>query len=450
MRTKEYEPLEINYGKLPPQDINLERLVLGVALIDRTAIITLSTILKPSSFYYNAHEIIWKTVMDLYKESNETDYITVTTALKKQGKLEDAGGAFYITQLVDRAHDLAQIQHHALYLKELQFRRDLITAQTSSIQKLYEDTEDVFECLIDIKNATETVIGEIQTIQTKEFKDQVITSLETIKEAAKNDYKTGVPFYLPNLDRYTGGAQKSDLIIWAARPSMGKSALMLDCARKQAKNGVSVGIFSIEMSAHSLIMRFFAQETKTDLERVSKGALRGGEWQVVDETALKMMEYPIIIEDLGGIGVAIMQSKARAWAIKYGIEILYVDYLQLASDDSGNSNNREQEVANISRGLKKIAKDLNIPVVALAQLNRSLESRADKRPLLSDLRESGGIEQDADVVMFLYRDGYYAKNDDPSTELIIAKYRNGKIGTVHADFNGATQSFTDKNPDFYE
>ncbi len=435
----------LDYGKLPPQNQELEKLVLGIVMTDMDAIIRLITILKPESFYRENHVIIWDHILKIHRDGRPTDTVNMVEYLRNSGLLDAVGGPFYIVQLVDNVQRISEVDKFALILKELQFKRDLISAQSKSIQMLYEDTTDVFDSLVDIRNATEQVINEIQTIQSKSFCDTVDETVLEMKQASQNGYKRGVPWCQGNMDSYTGGAQRSDLIILAARPSMGKSCLMLQCARKQAKNGIPVGIISIEMSAHSLVLRMLSQETHIDLERVSKGALKKSEWESVDNTTFSLREYPVHIEDMGGIGVTVMAAKAKAWAIKHGIQILYVDYLQLAEDDTGTSKNREQEVATISRGLKRIAKELNIPVVALAQLNRGLESRTDKRPQLSDLRESGGIEQDADMVIFLYRDAYYNKNsDDPTTEVIIAKYRNGKTGTVALEFNGETQTFTDK------
>jgi replicative DNA helicase len=383
----------------------------------------------------------------LYSANQPIDSFTVCEKLKSNGKLEEVGGVMVIVGMCSMIGSSANIESHCLILKEKYIARKLIQVQSKAISDLYTDETDVFEVMSNLLTELDKINGEVNKLTTVSFSEKVAQRLHDLKQAAENGYKSGLSSGYDSLDRQTLGFQKSDLIILAARPAMGKTALAVDMARRQASEGHSVGIMSLEMSTEQLIDRIFAAETEIELQTIRKGGLKKDEWTRLDTTTVRLMGYPIYVCDRGGLNINDIISLGKQWKLKYDIEILYVDYLQLISG-SGNVRgaNREQEMSEVSRRLKGLAKELNIPVVALSQLSRKCEERGDKRPLLSDLRESGAIEQDADMVIFPFCPSYYDDNADAELcEVDIAKYRNGKVGMIELRFMKAIQKFTDND-----
>lgn len=443
-------------GKVPPQAVELEEAVLGALMLEKDALTNVIDILKVESFYKESHKVIFQAILDLFTESQPIDLLTVTSQLRKNGALEIAGGAFYVTELTSKVASAANIEYHSRIITEQSIKRELIKISGEIQKEAFEDTTDVFE-LLDKMEQSLFEISE-KNIR-KNYSDMRSIMREAIieLEARKNqkDGLTGVPSGFTALDRVTSGWQKSDLVIIAARPAMGKTAFVLTVLRNAAvDHNRPVAIFSLEMSSVQLVNRLISSEAELDSEKIKKGSLADHEWaQLVHKTA-KLSKAPLFVDDTPALSILELRAKCRKLKAQHDIQMVVVDYLQLMSGDSkngGQGGNREQEIASISRALKKIAKELNIPVIALSQLSRAVETRGgDKRPQLSDLRESGSIEQDADMVMFLYRPEYYGITEDEggaSTagvgEVIIAKHRNGSLENVKLRFIGKYTKFTD-------
>ena len=443
-------------GKVPPQAVELEEAVLGALMLEKDALTNVIDILKVESFYKDSHKVIFQAILDLFTESQPIDLLTVTSQLRKNGALEIAGGAFYVTELTSKVASAANIEYHARIITEQSIKRELIKISGEIQKEAFEDTTDVFE-LLDKMEQSLFEISE-KNIR-KNYSDLRSIMREAIVEleARKNqkDGLTGVPSGFTALDRVTSGWQKSDLVIIAARPAMGKTAFVLSVLRNAAvDHNRPVAIFSLEMSSVQLVNRLISSEAELDSEKIKKGSLADHEWaQLVHKTA-KLSKAPLFVDDTPALSILELRAKCRKLKAQHDIQMVVVDYLQLMSGDSkngGGGGNREQEIASISRALKKIAKELSIPVIALSQLSRAVETRGgDKRPQLSDLRESGAIEQDADMVMFLYRPEYYGITEDEggaSTagvgEVIIAKHRNGSLENVKLRFIGKYTKFMD-------
>lgn len=443
-------------GKVPPQAVELEEAVLGALMLEKDALTNVIDILKVESFYKDSHKVIFQAILDLFSESQPIDLLTVTSQLRRNGALEIAGGAFYVTELTSKVASAANIEFHARIITEQSIKRELIRISGEIQKDAFEDTTDVFE-LLDKMEQSLFEISE-KNIR-KNYSDMKSIMREAIieLEARKNqkDGLTGVPSGFTALDRVTSGWQKSDLVIIAARPAMGKTAFVLSVLRNAAvDHSRPVAIFSLEMSSVQLVNRLISSEAELDSEKIKKGSLADHEWaQLVHKTA-KLSKAPLFVDDTPALSILELRAKCRKLKAQHDIQMVVVDYLQLMSGDSkngGQGGNREQEIASISRALKKIAKELAIPVIALSQLSRAVETRGgDKRPQLSDLRESGAIEQDADMVMFLYRPEYYGitqDEDNNSTagvgEVIIAKHRNGSLENVKLRFIGKYTKFTD-------
>jgi replicative DNA helicase len=424
-------------------------------MLEKDALTNVIDILKVESFYKEAHKVIFQAILDLFTESQPIDLLTVTTQLRKNGALEVAGGAFYVTELTSKVASAANIEYHARIITEQSIKRELIRISSTIQKDAFEDTTDVFELL----DAMEQSLFEISEKNIrKNYSDMrsIMRDAMTELEARKNqkDGLTGVPSGFTALDRVTSGWQKSDLVIIAARPAMGKTAFVLSVLRNAAvDHNRPVAIFSLEMSSVQLVNRLISSEAELDSEKIKKGTLADHEWaQLIHKTA-KLSKAPLFVDDTPALSILELRAKCRKLKAQHDIQMVVVDYLQLMSGDSkgGFGGNREQEIASISRALKKIAKELSIPVIALSQLSRAVETRGgDKRPQLSDLRESGAIEQDADMVMFLYRPEYYGITEDEggaSTagvgEVIIAKHRNGSLENVKLRFIGRYTKFTD-------
>lgn len=440
-----------NLGKLPPQAVDLEEAVLGALMLEKQALNAVVEFLKPEHFYVEAHQDIYSAIIELFKGSEPVDMRTVVNQLRKIGKLELVGGAYYIAELTSRVSSAANIEYHARVIIEMAIKRELIRISSQVQQDAYEDTTDVFELL----DKTEQSIFEISDSNLRKNYDNMknlmyraIQELQKLKE--HKDGLTGVPSGFTALDRMTSGWQSSDLVIIAARPGMGKTAFVVSAMRNAAVEFKRpVAIFSLEMASVQLVNRMISAEAELEGEKIRKGQLAEFEWAQLVHKTNRLSSAPIFIDDTPALSILELRAKCRRLKAEHGIELIIIDYLQLMRGDS--AGNREQEIASISRALKGIAKELSVPVLALSQLSRGVETRGgDKRPQLSDLRESGSIEQDADIVMFLYRPEYYKITVDEEGmptqgmgEVIIAKHRNGSTGTVKLKFIGKYTKFAD-------
>lgn len=444
-------------GKVPPQALDLEEAVLGALLLEKDALTNVIDILKPNTFYKDSHKEIYESIVDLFNNSEPVDLLTVTNHLRKKGKLELVGGAYYITELTSKVNSAAHIEYHARIIIEKAIKRELIRIASEIHREAYEDTVDVFSLL----DKTEQSLFEVSEINIrKNYADMRSIMHEAILELEakklQGDGLTGVPTGFTALDRITSGWQKSDMVIIAARPGMGKTAFVVSAMRNAAVDFKKpVAIFSLEMSSIQLVNRLISAEAELESDKIKKGNLEDYEWEQLVHKTAKLSEAPIFIDDTPALTILELRAKARKLVAQHGVELIIIDYLQLMSGDSSKSGsgpgNREQEIASISRSLKNIAKELNIPIIALSQLSRAVEVRGgDKKPQLSDLRESGSIEQDADMVLFLYRPEYYGINADEEGnsvqgvgEVIIAKHRNGSLDTARLKFIGKFTKFCD-------
>jgi len=431
-------------GKLPPQALELEEAVLGALMLEKDALTSVIDKLKPDNFYKDAHQKIYQAICDLFQKAEPTDYLTVINELKRNGDLELIGGPYYITQLTAKIASTANTEFHAHIIIQKFIQRELIRISSSIIEEAYDDTNDVFD-LLDMaeRNLFDVTEGTIRGAPQKML-NLLGDAIKQIEAAKKHkDGMSGLPSGYTQLDRITNGWQKSDLVIVAARPSMGKTAFVLSMARNIAVDFKKpVAFFSLEMSSLQLVMRLISNETELDAEKLKKGQLTMAEWEQLNSQITKLEDAPLIIDDTPALSVFELRAKARKLVAKHGLELIVIDYLQLMTAGNDGRGNREQEISMISRSLKSIAKELNVPIIALSQLSRAVETRGgDKRPQLSDLRESGAIEQDADMVIFLYRPEYYDIPDDAEgnstadmAELIISKHRNGQTGNVKLKF----------------
>ena len=450
------------YGHLQPQAPELEEAVLGALMLEKDALSAVIDILKPEVFYKDAHQKIFESIQKLFTASSPVDILTVCAQLRQQGDLEMIGGAFYITELTNRVASAANIEYHARIISQKFIQRELIRISTDIINQSYEDTSDVFE-LLDYaeKNLFDIAQNNLRR-DSRKMDDIVKESLKMLESLrGKEDILTGVPSGFTALDRVTNGWQKSDLVIIAARPAMGKTAFVLSCARNAAVQfNKPVVVFSLEMSSVQLTNRLISGEAEIEQEKIRKGQLEDWEWHKLTSKIGNLSEAPLIIDDTPALNVFEFRAKCRRLKAQYDIQMIIIDYLQLMqgkADGKGGGGNREQEISSISRALKQVAKELNVPVIALSQLSRAVENRpgGSKKPMLSDLRESGAIEQDADMVLFLYRPEYYGldqdENGNPTAgigEVIIAKHRNGETGTVPLRFIGKYVKFADLEDGF--
>ena len=452
-----------NIGKLPPSSVDLEEAVLGAVMLENTAIGEVISILLPQSFYKDANSRIYASCVELYKRNEPVNILTVVQELKKSGELEIVGGAYYVTQLTNRVASSSYIDHHALIVSQKFMMRELIRVSSELIRNAYEEQTDVFDLFDyaqkELFRITNSLIKK-QVEKVSTIADKFVAQLET-QEASDIEF-SGLPTGLTSLDRITSGWQKSDFIIIAARPAMGKTALVLTMAYNASKDfGKSVAVFSLEMSALQLVARLFSSETEipnSNFKRLSKvRSFADYEWQKVKETNQVLKNIPLFIDDTPGLSIFELRAKARQLKEQHKIELIIIDYLQLmTATGEKNNGNREQEIAFISRSLKILAKELEIPVIALSQLSRAVETRGgDKRPVLSDLRESGAIEQDADIVMFIHRPEYYNVMEDNNgnstvgvAELIVAKHRNGPTDSATQRYIAKQTKFTDIEENF--
>lgn len=425
-------------GRIQPQAIDLEKAVLGAILLELEAFSKVIDILQPRHFYEPIHEIIFSAMIRLNNDSKPIDILTLSAILKETKQLDKVGGYVYIAELSSNVSSSANIEYHARLISQFWIARNTIQVCNEAIHKCYEK-EDVFnvtdKLLSDIDNAINFQDTTFPKLSGEVFKD-----IE--QERTLNNGK-GLMTGFEKLDLCTNGHKKGELIILAARPGMGKTAFVLQLCTQIAESKKSVLFFSLEMSREQLIRRVESQLSGINNRNIENKKVYQDQVEKLDEARKRIRKMSLLVDDSAAISVPKMKLKAKRVKNKYGLDFIVVDYLQLAS--GSQKGNREHEISEISRNLKVMAKELEVPVYALSQLSRAVESRSDKRPMLSDLRESGSIEQDADIVAFLYRDKYYSKNEDAPDicELIIAKHRNGNLETINFEFNGATTSFKD-------
>ena len=432
--------------RVPPQNIEAEQAVLGAMLIDKEAIAKATELLSADDFYREAHRVIFSAMLELYNKNEAVDMVTVTEILKRDNKLEDIGGIAYITSLANVVLTAANVKYHAEIVAEKSVLRQLVRVSTEIAAMGYEANDDVGTLL----DTAESRILEISNRKKKAdftpINDILMDSVQSIESLLQNKGGlTGIPAGFADLDKLTSGLHPSDFIILAARPSMGKTALALNIVQNVALRAHkaiggeprSVAFFSLEMSKEQLVNRMLCAEADIDSQRLRVGEMHDEDWTHLWDACDTMSRAKIYIDDTAGITAMEMRSRARRLKAEHGLDLIVVDYLQLmqGSGKRNNSGDRQQEVSEISRSLKALARELDVPVLALSQLSRSVESRQVKRPMLSDLRESGSLEQDADIVAFLYREDYYnPETENKHTELIIAKHRNGPVDTVNLFF----------------
>jgi replicative DNA helicase len=445
-RTRRKSSIDLStmvYGKLPPQAKELEEAVLGAVMLEKSAFDTIVEILKPECFYVDAHQRIFKTFQTLAQQSIPIDMLTVVEELKKNEGLEEVGGPYYITKLTNAVVSTANIEAHARIILQKFIQRELIRISGEIISDAYEDSTDVFDLLDDSETKMFNITNNYLKKNYEDIGNALAKTINRIDELrTKTEDISGVPSGFASLDRITYGWQPTDLIVLAARPSVGKTALALNLARNAALNPVKktpVGLFSLEMSSSQLVQRILSAESEIALEKIARGKLEDYEYQQLHTKGIKKLEQaPIFIDDTAALNIFEFRAKARRLVNKHQVGLIIIDYLQLMSGTSDRGANREQEISNISRNLKALAKELNIPIIALSQLSRAVETRKEsKMPQLSDLRESGAIEQDADMVMFIYRPEYYENFSNENgestrgeTHIKIAKHRNGALDTI--------------------
>tara|TARA_Y100001970_G_scaffold294115_1_gene447049 strand:- start:5111 stop:6466 length:1356 start_codon:yes stop_codon:yes gene_type:complete len=424
-----------NIGRLSPSIVEAEAAVLGCILINPEAMAQSMQIINEKDFYNQSHSIIYENMLTLFENNNTIDYVSVIEQLKKNKKLKDVGDAYYITGLTEQAPSTQNVEYYAKLVKEKSILRNIINVAANMSNDAYEDKGDVNEIL---DKAEQTLFslskdsdkGRFQNIQ------PIIKEVFNNWDERSTGGITGVPSSFFDLDNMLSGFQKSDLIILAGRPSMGKTALALNFGRNVAiDHKLKVGYFSLEMSSKQLVERLVTSESKTDSHLVRTGKLPKNEWKKLSEGASILSESDIYIDDSADLNIMELRAKARQLKVDKNIDIIFIDYIQLLHAPQ-KSESRQQEISYISRSLKALAKELDIPIVALSQLSRAVETRTDHRPIMSDLRESGAIEQDADVVMFIYRKYVYSKSeeDEGLAEIIVSKHRNGPTGTVKVSF----------------
>lgn len=425
--------------RIPPQNVEAEQAVLGAMMLDHNAVIAAMEKLTPNDFYREVHRTIFEAMEHLHHENKEIDVITLPEELRRMKKLDDVGGIEYILSLPNLVATAANIEYHANIVAEKALARNLITTCTDLTAAAYDGEKEPEDLLDD---------AERKILQLSENKNRgdfspvgavVEETLDKITKLYENKAGlTGLPTGFRDLDRMTSGLQPSDLILVAARPSMGKTAFTLNIAQNVGvRQHKTVAFFSLEMSQEQLVQRILCQISHIDSQKLRTGQLNSDEeWTRLTDACDKLYQAPIYIDDTPGISVAEMRSKARRLKSEHGLDLIVVDYLQLMQ--GRNAESRQQEISEISRSLKVLARELKVPLIALSQLSRSVESRQDKRPMLSDLRESGALEQDADIVSFLYREDYYDKETENQhiTEVILAKHRNGPVGSIKLYFKG--------------
>lgn len=446
-------PSEFEFGRKMPQAVDLEEAVLGAILIDKEALVETIDVLRVDSFYKESHQHIFQAILDLFEENEPIDIVTVTQELRRKNLLQEVGGAYYLSYLTNRVASSANAKHYSHIVVQKALKRDLILKNTEIIREAYEDVTDVFDLL----DKAEQQLYDISNNNIgKDYDNMQNLTIKAIKEIEelieRGEEFTGVPSGFTQLDRKTSGWQNSDLVIVAARPSMGKTAFTLNMARNAAILGFPVAFFSLEMSSTQLAMRLISSEAELSQTDMKAGKLEKHQVQQIITKSEILRNAPIYIDDTPAINIFQLRAKCRRMRRKHNIQLIMLDYLQLMSGTGSKNSgmNREQEISRISRSLKTLAKELDVPVIALSQLSRAVEQRAVKRPMLSDLRESGAIEQDADQVIFLYRPEYYGQDVDDEgnstaglCEILLEKNRNGATGRVNLRFVKEYAKFVD-------
>lgn len=440
------------FVKVPPHHLEAERSVLGAILLDNDALVRVMDSLAPDDFYKESHRIIYQTMLECFDRNDPVDLITLSNLLKAKGKLDAAGGTDYLTLLVEEVPTAANAPYYARIVRQKALLRRLIRRTSEILNRCYEDPPDVEQFLDEVEKA----IFEVGQDRTRKsffpLREVIHSSLEDIEKLyRRKSMITGVPSGFVDLDALTSGFQPADLIVIAARPSMGKTAFCLDVARYAAVvENIPVALFSLEMSKEQIALRLMCAEAQVDASKLRRGMLKQSDLDRLATAAGVLAESPIFVDDTPAISAMEMRAKARRLKAEKDVGLIIVDYLQLMRGRQGPERSREQEISEISRSLKALAKELNVPVIALSQLNRRVEERGDKIPQLSDLRESGAIEQDADLILFIYRDEVYNKSpDNPkrgTADIIVGKHRNGPTGKITLTFLPQFACFGDYSP----
>ena len=451
--------ISLEKGKIPPQAVELEEAVLGAMMIDKKGIDDVIDILSPDAFYDSKHHEIYAAIFELFQNSEPIDLLTVSNLLKKNGKLEFVGGDFFLIRLTQKVASSAHIEFHARIILQKYIQRRLISISSEIIENAYDESTDVFDLLDDAEGKLfEVTQGNLKK-SSEDAGSLVKQALKKIQEIGNQEGMSGLETGFTKLDALTSGWQPSDLVIIAARPGMGKTAFVISMAKNMAIDfNHGVAVFSLEMSSVQLITRMISSETGLTSEKLRKGNLEPHEWEQLNVKVKKLSDAPIFIDDTPSLSIFDLRAKARRLVSQHGVKIIVIDYLQLMTAGGKAGGNREQEISMISRNLKALAKELAVPVIALSQLSRAVETRGgSKRPLLSDLRESGAIEQDADIVSFIFRPEYYGMtewDDDEHTpcegqgEFIVAKHRNGGLDNIRLKFTGHLAKFSDLEEGF--
>lgn len=431
--------------RVPPHNLEAEQAVLGAIFLDNKVIVSVSEILTPEDFYRMAHQKIYHAMLSVHNKNIPVDIVSVVTELSNSNQIEDIGGTPYIRELAAAVPTAANAVFYAEIVEEKAVLRRLIQTATTIVTEGYSSEGDLDDLL---NNAEKNILAVSKNVKAGSFKniqDVLVEAHDHIVSMFQSQGDiTGIPSGFPDLDRMTAGFQKNDLIIVAARPSVGKTAFALNIAQSVAtKTDETVAIFSLEMGAEQLVMRMLCAEGNLDAQRMRTGKLTAEDWGKLSLALGSLANSKVFIDDTPGIKVSDIRNKCRRLAQEHGLGMILIDYLQLIQGSGNSRENRQQEVSEISRTLKEIARELQVPVIALSQLSRGVESRQDKRPIMSDIRESGSIEQDADIVAFLYRDDYYEKETEKKNiiEIIIAKQRNGPVGTVELAFRKEYNKF---------
>lgn len=453
--------INLEQGKLPPQAIDLEEAVLGAMMIDKKGVDDVIDILHSDVFYKPAHQHIYNAIFKLFEKSEPIDLLTVSNQLRKDEKLDSVGGDFYIIGLSQKVSSAAHIEFHARIILQKFIQRRLISISSEIIGNAYDETVDVFDLLDDAETKLFDITQGNLKKSSEAAENLVSQALKKIEEISNQEGMSGVATGFTKLDALTSGWQPSDLIILAARPGMGKTAFVMSMAKNMAIDfDIPVAIFSLEMSSVQLITRMISSETGISSEKLRKGNLETYEWEALNVKVKNLSNAPVFIDDTPSLSVFDLRAKARRLVSQHGVKAIIIDYLQLmtAGNSAKGGGNREQEISTISRNLKALAKELSVPVIALSQLSRAVETRGgSKRPLLSDLRESGAIEQDADIVSFIYRPEYYGLTEwddeertpcEGQAEFIVAKHRNGGLDNIKMKFIGRLAKFTDLEEGF--
>ena len=439
--------------KIPPQNLAAEQSVIGSMLLDKNAVVRAIEILNPESFYRDAHRFIYQSVIELFDRGEPVDMVTVTEALRKSGKLDAVGGSVYVADLLNSVPTSANVEYYAKIVEEKAILRRMIDAGTQIVADAFGEPQDVDQVL----DKAEKSIFDIALNRSREGFYKIDTVIKRVLDKidslyGKKEAITGTPSGYPDLDQLTAGFQNADLIIIAARPAVGKTALALNIAQQVAiKHKIPVAIFSLEMSKEQLAQRMLCSEAEVDAQRLKTASLSDTGWKKLTRALGRLSEAPLYIDDSATISAIEIRAKARRLKIEKGLGLVVVDYLQLMRGRS-RVENRVQEISDIARSLKTLARELDVPVLALSQLSRAVEQRPDRVPRLSDLRESGEIEQTADLVLFIHREDYYNPQSERGNvaEIIIAKQRNGPVGTIELVFRKEIAKFCSKETRYEE